>query len=60
MGIIDWKYAVWYPEHLECAQFFKTLSSDYRDYADVIFEKLYPTELVIDLFLRTSNTILRI
>ena len=60
IGIVDWGYAGWYPEQLEYVQFFRALSSDYRDYADVIFEKLNPAEHVIDYFLRTSDTTLRI
>lgn len=51
VGIVDWEYAGWYPEHWEFVQFFRALYADYRDYADVIFETLYPAELMTDHFL---------
>ncbi|OAL35373.1 hypothetical protein AYO20_05424 [Fonsecaea nubica] len=40
VGIIDWEFAGWYPEYWEFVQFFRALYADYRDYADVIFDKL--------------------
>lgn len=49
-GIVDWEYAGWYPEYWEFVQFFRALYDDYRDYAHVIFETLYPAELMIDHF----------
>lgn len=51
VGIIDWEYAGWYPEYWEFVQFFGGLHADYRDFADVIFEKLYPVELMTDHFI---------
>lgn len=51
VGIIDWEYAGWYPEYWEFVQFFRGLHGDYRDFADVIFETLYPVELMTDHFI---------
>ncbi|KAH0847762.1 hypothetical protein FOPE_01070 [Fonsecaea pedrosoi] len=49
--IVDWEFAGWYPEHWEFVQSFRALYADYRDYADVIFEKVYSAELMVDHFL---------
>ncbi|OCT49045.1 Protein kinase-like protein [Cladophialophora carrionii] len=48
VGIVDWEYAGWYPEHWEFVQFFRAMYADYRNFADVIFDKIYSTELVTD------------
>lgn len=51
VGILDWEYAGWHPEYWEFVQFFRALYADYRDYADVIFESLYPAALMTDHFI---------
>jgi aminoglycoside phosphotransferase len=51
VGIVDWEYAGWYPEYWEFVQFFRALYADYRDFADIIFDRLYPVELMTDHFL---------
>ncbi|KIW14225.1 hypothetical protein PV08_07007 [Exophiala spinifera] len=51
VGIIDWEFAGWYPEYWESIQFFRALYTDYRDYAGVIFETLYPVEYMTDHFI---------
>ena len=51
VGIIDWDNAGWYPEYWEYVQFLRGMYRGYRDYADVIFEVLYPGEFVTDNFI---------
>ncbi|KIW14391.1 hypothetical protein PV08_07173 [Exophiala spinifera] len=51
VGVLDWETAGWYPEYWEFVQFFRAVYSDYREYADIIFDKLYPEELMTDHFL---------
>ena len=51
VGILDWEFAGWYPEYWEFVQFFRGVHSEYREYSDIIFDPLYPGELMADHFL---------
>lgn len=51
VGLIDWEFAGWYPEYWEFVQFFRAGFSEYREYADMIFDRLYSDELMADHFL---------
>lgn len=47
-ALLDWEYAGFYPEHWEYMKFFDrpTDCKDWKDYAEVIFDTSYPTELL--------------
>ena len=47
-ALLDWEYAGWYPEYWEYVKFFDrpTDCKDWKDYAEVIFDTSYPTELL--------------
>lgn len=47
-GLVDWKFAGWYPEYWEYVKFFECCSSckDWRNFAPTIFDTAYETELV--------------
>ena len=51
VSLLDWETAGWYPEYWEFVQFFRAAHGEYRDYADIIFDTLYPAELMTDHFL---------
>ena len=38
-------------EYWEFTQFLRGMFRDYRDYGEVIFETLYPTEFMTDIFI---------
>ncbi|ATY58577.1 kinase-like domain [Cordyceps militaris] len=46
-GVVDWEDAGWYPEYWELIKFIERPAvGDWKEYAEVIFSTLYPTELV--------------
>ena len=47
-GLIDWEYSGWYPEYWEFVKFFdrETDCEDWKQYAEEIFETLYPKHLI--------------
>ena len=47
-ALLDWEYAGWYPEYWEYVKFFDrpTDCKDWKDYAEVMFDAPYPTELL--------------
>ena len=47
-ALLDWEYAGWYPEFWEFVKFFDrpTDCKDWRDYAEVIFEVVFPRALL--------------
>lgn len=50
VALIDWEAAGWYPEWWDYAKFFSrstTCDRDWRDYADAIFGRAYPDELLL-------------
>jgi hypothetical protein len=47
-ALLDWEYAGWYPEYWVYVKFFDRPKDckDWKDYAEVIFDTPYPTELL--------------
>jgi hypothetical protein len=47
-ALLGWEYAGWYPEYWEYVKFFDrpTDCKDWKDYAEVMFDTPYPTELL--------------
>lgn len=46
-SVVDWEEGGWYPEYWELVKFFeRPAEGDWKEYAEVIFAKLYPAELV--------------
>ncbi|OAA36782.1 Protein kinase-like domain protein [Beauveria brongniartii RCEF 3172] len=46
-GIVDWEDAGWYPEYWELIKFIeRPAKGDWKQYAEIIFPKHYPTELI--------------
>ncbi|EFX05248.1 aminoglycoside phosphotransferase [Grosmannia clavigera kw1407] len=47
-GVLDWENAGWFPEYWEYVKFFHQNfgNNDFRDYADIIFPRSFPNELI--------------
>ncbi|KAM0666490.1 hypothetical protein MY8738_005680 [Beauveria namnaoensis] len=46
-GIVDWEESGWYPEYWELIKFIeRPAKADWKQYAEIIFPKQYPTELL--------------
>lgn len=53
VGLLDWEYAGWFPEHWEFIRFCRLIDTglDWYEYADVIFDEVYSREFMIDTFI---------